>query len=349
MYQLSDPAVEAILKEWHLREYNPPNTSIHEWIRTIESLCHMYGIPDTQRPQCATRFIRSGLRSELETVLRDARKQFGPVRWARFVTFMVELDRKFREVQHERPPQNNHVGTFIGAALFLTGAALFAPIAIAGALGAVGFTSAGVAAGSLAATVQSVVYGGATGGLFSLLQSAGATMVLPSAGTIITGVASTGAGIGLMGSGGSSTNQTVSDSIARGPGLGGLGGGDNADPPPYTQTDPNEYLLTPQAVQAIIKAWNIERYNPCWTGVTDWLGRLHRFCEVYGVPATQQGLCAMHFMETDCREAANAAGCHNMTWDQFTRWLHTYDVKAKFYFFSPYVAGLAFVTFMLTL
>ena len=62
------------------------------------------------------------------------------------------------------------------------------------ALPLIGFTPAGVAAGnstlasirdpmlmynigSLAAIAQSIVYGGATGGIFSLLQAAGATMV----------------------------------------------------------------------------------------------------------------------------------------------------------------------------
>lgn len=39
---------------------------------------------------------------------------------------------------------------------------------------ALGFTKAGVAAGSIASYVQSVVYGGSTSGLFSLLQSLGA-------------------------------------------------------------------------------------------------------------------------------------------------------------------------------
>ena len=93
MYQLPDPAIEAILKEWDLQEYDPPKTDIREWTRIIESLCDTYGIPDTQRPQCATRFIKKELRDELENVLRDARGQFGPVRWPQFENFMVALDR----------------------------------------------------------------------------------------------------------------------------------------------------------------------------------------------------------------------------------------------------------------
>ena len=63
---------------------------------------------------------------------------------------------------------------------------------IAGAaLGAVGFTSTGVAAGSIAAGVQSTLYGGsvAAGSVFALCQSAGATGVIGSAAT--AGIAAT--------------------------------------------------------------------------------------------------------------------------------------------------------------
>ncbi|KAI1792021.1 hypothetical protein LXA43DRAFT_1008968, partial [Ganoderma leucocontextum] len=42
-------------------------------------------------------------------------------------------------------------------------------------LSLLGFTAAGVAKGSIAAWVQSVFYGASTTGLFSTLQSAGAT------------------------------------------------------------------------------------------------------------------------------------------------------------------------------
>ena len=45
---------------------------------TVESLCLIYGIPDTQRPQCAARFIKGELRARLEIVLKVARTQFDP-------------------------------------------------------------------------------------------------------------------------------------------------------------------------------------------------------------------------------------------------------------------------------
>ena len=98
MYRLPDPAIEAILKEWDSQEYDPPNTNIREWIRAIESLCDTYGIPDTQRPQCATRFVKGELRIQLESVLEDAQTQFGPVLWAQFANFMVALDRRLDSI-----------------------------------------------------------------------------------------------------------------------------------------------------------------------------------------------------------------------------------------------------------
>ena len=94
MHRLSDPAIEAILNEWDIAEYDPPNTDIREWNHAVETLCDTYGIPDAQRPQCAARFARGELRTELEKVLKDAREKFGPISWVRFTTFMVAFDRE---------------------------------------------------------------------------------------------------------------------------------------------------------------------------------------------------------------------------------------------------------------
>ena len=65
-------------------------------------------------------------------------------------------------------------------------------------LSAAGFTAGGVAAGSVAAAAQSAIYGGFTGGVFSVLQSAGA------AGIGLAGnaaIAATGATVGGVSSG----------------------------------------------------------------------------------------------------------------------------------------------------
>jgi len=94
MHQLSDLALEAILKEWDTPEYDPPNTDIREWTHSIESLCDIYGIPDNQRPQCAAKFIEGELRTELGGVFREARDRFGPIHWAQFANFMAAFDRK---------------------------------------------------------------------------------------------------------------------------------------------------------------------------------------------------------------------------------------------------------------
>ena len=103
MYRLSDLALEAILKGWHPREYDPPHTNIREWIHSIESLCDTYGIPDLQRPQCAAGFFKDELRVELLNVLADARTRFGPVHWDQFKLFMVALDRERGSITVELP------------------------------------------------------------------------------------------------------------------------------------------------------------------------------------------------------------------------------------------------------
>ena len=74
----------------------------------------------------------------------------------------------------------------------LTGAG--SAIGAAGTVSAVGFTSTGVAAGSIAAGIQSSIGPVAAGSLFSTLQSIGATSALCS-GPVVGGAALLGVGI----------------------------------------------------------------------------------------------------------------------------------------------------------
>ena len=192
--------------------------------------------------------------------------------------------------------------------------------------------------GSLAVTIQSIVYGSATGGLFSLLQSARATMVLPSVGTMFAGATKVLQSVGAMFVGTARTragiavlrrvaDEILSGPLARGhgPGPGADDGDDDSDPPSYNQAVPREHAFTAEAFQAIVKSWDIDPYNPPKTDAAGWLSKIREFCEVYEVPLTQRTLCAMHHMNADFQEAADAAECYDMAWDEFTMWFLKYD------------------------
>ncbi|KAL1412099.1 hypothetical protein Q8F55_003096 [Vanrija albida] len=64
----------------------------------------------------------------------------------------------------------NHTTAACATLIGLGAATLALPVALA----TVGFGAGGVVAGSVAAGVQSAVYGGTTGGLFAVAQSIGA-------------------------------------------------------------------------------------------------------------------------------------------------------------------------------
>lgn len=228
----------------------------------------------------------------------------------------------------------------------IVGGIVLTPVAV-GALSYLGLTTAGFAAGNLnynlhprnttltrnigsaAFSYQSLVYSTATRVVLVSLQSAGTTgAVMPSVGTILTGAATTGTGALVAATNTKSVTSTsgellkqAAESIVHDEKL----GDDNESPPPYNATAPEEYHLTPRAIIAIVKSWNIQTYNPPRTKCSTWLSDVHNLCEQYEIPTSQQASCAMHHMRNDCHEAAINAGCCNMTWDEFAMWLRQYD------------------------
>ena len=186
--------------------------------------------------------------------------------------------------------------------------------------------------GSAAVSYESIVYASATRVLLASLQSAGTATIMPSIGTILTGAA-TGTGILVATTNAQSATSTSSEILEQA--AKSLADSekpnddDNGNPPPYRATDPEEYLLAPRAILAIIKSWNVRTYNPPQTNCTTWLSDMHNFCEQYEIPIPQRASCAMHHMSTDCKEAALDAGCCNMTWDEFTVWLRQYDRRLR--------------------
>ncbi|THU97358.1 hypothetical protein K435DRAFT_778098 [Dendrothele bispora CBS 962.96] len=104
--------------------------------------------------------------------------------WEIFQATMVAL--KEGRVDPNRPvnndPINNRFSKRVqnlaaGGLVGLGGMSVLPSIGVA-AVNAVGFTSSGIAAGSLATVIQSTFYGAYTCGIFSSLQSFGATAVI---------------------------------------------------------------------------------------------------------------------------------------------------------------------------
>jgi hypothetical protein len=157
-------------------------------------------------------------------------------------------------------------------------------------------------------------------------QSAGATFVLSSVREIL--VAGVSVGVVIMVDGEPvAVREIPPNPLARGNPPGGASNDGNENDPPH-QTIPREYVLTPPAVQAITKSWDVPLYNPPGTDISGWLSEAYRLREVYGVPVARRSLCVMHNVRVTCRGAASTDGCREMMWDQFTSWLCEYDGNA---------------------
>ena len=164
-------------------------------------------------------------------------------------------------------------------------------------------------------------------GTTAVMQSAGTTTTMLSIGTILTGATATGAGV-LAATANARPKTSHSTKLLQNP-VESISHDDKSNndgnPPPHRATASKEYLFTPRAIPVIVKSWDVQTYNPPRTNCTAWLGDIHSFCEKYGIPVTQRASCAMHHMNTDYQAAALNADCCDMTWDEFTVWLHQHD------------------------
>ncbi|KAF8171642.1 hypothetical protein BJ912DRAFT_1066058 [Pholiota molesta] len=87
----------------------------------------------------------------------------------------------------------------LAGTLSAAGLAVLLPSLALVVVNALGFTSSGVLLGSLAAALQSSVYGAFTGGAFSVLQSFAATAVVASPAVLAIGSILLAGGVGLFG------------------------------------------------------------------------------------------------------------------------------------------------------
>ncbi|KAG7092613.1 hypothetical protein E1B28_008956 [Marasmius oreades] len=197
---------ELIIKRWSShpvlnKEYSGgPGECVTDWLRHIERCCRRFNVASEQWIQVALHFMRGEAFSIVKPALEECEEKGEVVDWDDFKETLKLLEAQNR-VQSSDPQAtsnsslNNKLTTkIIGQGLVAGGSSVVLPTVGIATLNAVGFTSSGVAAGSLAAGIQSVIYGGATGGVFSALQSIGATAVMAPPVAIALGVGAITAG-----------------------------------------------------------------------------------------------------------------------------------------------------------
>lgn len=219
------------------------------WFSIVERACEENEILDIQYAEAAIVFIQGDLAHVMEERRARYLEESGDNYW-RWEDFKDDIRRVIVEAEkimaeREATPLDKTKAAFArmrqehpyifasaGSALMISGSVVLIPALGILALNAIGFTSAGVAGGSLAAFVQSMFYRGATAGLFSMLQSAGATAVMPAAGLLASATSAVGAGVASMfyGSRGGSTPDSSPTNGATDP-----------PPPPYQGHDKPPY------------------------------------------------------------------------------------------------------------
>jgi hypothetical protein len=181
-------------------------------------------------------------------------------------------------------------------------------------------------AGGAAFTYESIAFGAATrllaSSAFNIAGGAATATAMPTVGALLSG-ATTGAGILVVSTDDQPDIPTSDDFLQQARER--IADCEKTNDDDNRCTTHEEYLLTPHAVLAIVKAWEIETYDPPKTDCASWLGKVHDVCEEYAIPVKQRTCCASHRMREDCREAVLAAGCYNMTWDEFAAWIRRYD------------------------
>jgi len=195
MVQIVDP-LTAVLESWKNAPTfsDLPGENVGMWLSKIRLGCKMRGISRQRWTDVAMNFI-SG---ELKDVLMGMRKfmqESGQSEWS-WESFETDLTGICEEAKRNRnididendsesglkkfTREHPHLATTAGIALIGTGSLIIAPALALGALNIVGFSAIGPVAGSLAAALQSVIYGGATTGVFSVCQSFAMTAAVAS-------------------------------------------------------------------------------------------------------------------------------------------------------------------------
>jgi len=180
---LNAGAIKALLSNWGATMYDG-SQDVRPWLMEIEEKYRIHGIPEIHMTDMAVKFTNGEVNTVLTAMYKARVAEAGAWSWEDFKESLIKIEDDYREnMKYARQSaedfrsEHPYAAAALSVTLIGTGAVLVLPTVGAAILGAVGFGSGGVTAGSIAASLQSAIYGGATGGVFSVLQSLGATTV----------------------------------------------------------------------------------------------------------------------------------------------------------------------------
>ncbi|KJA20895.1 hypothetical protein HYPSUDRAFT_203475 [Hypholoma sublateritium FD-334 SS-4] len=181
---------------------------LNKWISKLEIALQASGIMAHQWSDAVIIFMAGSSKINMAMrLLRESRNKEGLLEW-NWDDFKGDLRETLaairsepsaiKKFQQEHPTASTAVKVALGTGMVIGGTTVLAPAIVVGALNAVGFTASGVVGSSIAATIQSSFYGGATTGLFSLCQSLGTVAVTSSATSLTAAAGTIAAGTSLL-------------------------------------------------------------------------------------------------------------------------------------------------------
>ncbi|KAJ7473263.1 hypothetical protein FB451DRAFT_1248871 [Mycena latifolia] len=185
--------IAAYLTNWHAPTFNgQAHENVRTWISGIRDGLEERHVPPSLWAEVALHFLGEEPRRVLNGVkemmtkleLQDGRGEW-QWNWERFTRALVHIhDRVKQDAENESSSIGDDFNRFrrehpyaaaaAGLGMVAVGGITVGPAILVGTLNLLGFSASGVVAGSIAAGIQSAVYGGAvaSGSLFAMAQSA---------------------------------------------------------------------------------------------------------------------------------------------------------------------------------
>ncbi|KAJ7429628.1 hypothetical protein FB451DRAFT_1327754 [Mycena latifolia] len=176
--------IAAYLTNWHAPTFNgQAHENVRTWISGIRDGLEERHVPPSLWAEMPSIFLGEKPRRVLNGVkemmtkleLQDGRGEW-QWNWERFTRALVHIHESssigddFNRFRREHP----YAAAAAGLGMVAVGGITVGPAILVGTLNLLGFSASGVVAGSIAAGIQSAVYGGAvaSGSLFAMAQSA---------------------------------------------------------------------------------------------------------------------------------------------------------------------------------